>query len=163
MVYWSLQSPPMEVACDCTICRAYPYICKFTRMGFTTSLTCLLGPHILSSCRILWRNRISNPVPLHEWFFYVFDASPMALAALALSVVHAGLVLKGPGSEFPSLDRKEKKEVKKIVRQAQKDAKARGVGLFGGWTIARHVKRGKLYRRAAERNNTSCSERCCGV
>ncbi|KAF2020657.1 hypothetical protein BU24DRAFT_416336 [Aaosphaeria arxii CBS 175.79] len=64
-------------------------------------------------------NNTSNPLPYKEVYALTLDAFPMLLAALILAVVHPGLALKGPESEFPS--RKEKKEAKK-AKKAQKKA-----------------------------------------
>jgi hypothetical protein len=54
----------------------------------------------------------TNPIPYHEWYFYVFDALPMLVAFYLMNVVHPGRVLVGPESEFPRLSRKEKKAAK---------------------------------------------------
>lgn len=64
----------------------------------------------------------SNPLPYHEIYPLVLDASPMLLAMTILSIIHPGMVLKGPQSEFPS--RKEKKQMKMDKKQAKKDMKA---------------------------------------
>lgn len=50
------------------------------------------------------------------------DAAPMLLAGIILSIIHPGMVLVGPESEFPS--RKEKKAMKKANKEAKKARKA---------------------------------------
>jgi len=47
----------------------------------------------------------------------------MLLAALLLNIVHPGLVLKGPESEFPHLSRKEKKMLKQEKKAAKQQRK----------------------------------------
>jgi len=59
----------------------------------------------------------------HEFYAYVFDALPMILAALLLNIVHPGLVLKGPESEFPHVSRKEKKMLKQEKKAAKQQRK----------------------------------------
>ncbi|CAG7935435.1 unnamed protein product [Penicillium nalgiovense] len=44
----------------------------------------------------------SNPIPYHEWYMYVFDGIPMALAVLVWNVAPPGAVLQGPDAEMPS-------------------------------------------------------------
>ena len=44
----------------------------------------------------------TNPILSHEAFQLYLDALPMLLALMLLNIVHPGLVLKGPGSSFPS-------------------------------------------------------------
>ena len=83
---------------------------------------------ILISIRIIFRLvefsagvEISNPLPYNEVYALILDAFPMTLAILVLAVVHPGLALKGPESEFPS--RKERKAEKKRVKAEKKAAK----------------------------------------
>lgn len=60
----------------------------------------------------------------NEAFVYVFDATPMFLALLLLSVMHPGRILVGPQSDFPRLSRKEKKSAKqetKLLKQEMKE------------------------------------------
>jgi hypothetical protein len=67
----------------------------------------------------------SNPLPFHEWYFYVFDAAPMLLALVIMNFAHPGRILVGPGSEFPKgLSRKEKREAKRARKEEQKAEKA---------------------------------------
>jgi hypothetical protein len=63
----------------------------------------------------------SNPVLFNEVYVYVFDATPMFLALLLLSLVHPGLTLVGPDSEFPRIPRKEKKEQTKCSKKKAMD------------------------------------------
>ncbi|KAF7524461.1 hypothetical protein PCG10_005721 [Penicillium crustosum] len=44
----------------------------------------------------------SNPIPYHEWYMYVFDGIPMALAILIWNIVPPGAVLQGPDAKMPS-------------------------------------------------------------
>ena len=64
----------------------------------------------------------TNPLPFHEVYVLVLDAAPMLLAGIILSIIHPGMVLVGPESEFPS--RKEKKAMKKANKEAKKARKA---------------------------------------
>jgi hypothetical protein len=59
----------------------------------------------------------SNPLLFHEVYFYCLEATPMVLAIALLAIIHPGLGLKGPGSEFPKLTRKEKKAMKAAKKQ----------------------------------------------
>jgi hypothetical protein len=69
-----------------------------------------------------------NKLPFKEGYQYGLDAVPMSVALLILAVVHPGLALKGPESEFPS--RKEKKAEKKAVKEEKKRVKqARKMGI----------------------------------
>ncbi|KAF1811861.1 hypothetical protein P152DRAFT_377881, partial [Eremomyces bilateralis CBS 781.70] len=67
-----------------------------------------------------------NPLLSHEGFVLCLDALPMVLALLLTNVVHPGMVLRGPESEFTRLTRKEKKALKmekKEAKKARKEAK----------------------------------------
>lgn len=64
-----------------------------------------------------------NPIPFHEVYFYVLDASPMWLACVLLNIVHPGRILQGEDSEFPRLSRKQKKAAKLAKKEAKKAAK----------------------------------------
>ena len=63
----------------------------------------------------------------HEWYMYVFDATPMLLALVAFNILHPGRILRGPNSDF-SEDRKrakaEKTEKKRLKGEAQAEKKA---------------------------------------
>jgi hypothetical protein len=83
----------------------------------------------LISMRIIFRLvefsagvEVSNPLPYHEKYALALDAFPMTLAIFLLAVVHPGIALKGPESEFPS--RKERKAEKKRAKAEKKAAKA---------------------------------------
>jgi RTA1 like protein len=93
----------------------------------------------------------SNPLPHEEAYFYCLDAVPMALATGLLTAVHPGTLFRGPYSEFPSLTRKEKKEVKRVRKEAQQAAKDRGEGKFLRWRLGREIKRQETERIAAEK------------
>jgi hypothetical protein len=47
-------------------------------------------------------NDMSNPLPYHEVYAYVFDALPIFFAILVWNIVHPGRIFKGPGSVMPS-------------------------------------------------------------
>lgn len=62
-----------------------------------------------------------NQLPYKEGYALGLDAFPMALATLLLAIIHPGLVLKGPDSNFPS--RKELKAEKKANKKEKKRLK----------------------------------------
>ncbi|OAL53937.1 hypothetical protein IQ07DRAFT_629082 [Pyrenochaeta sp. DS3sAY3a] len=62
-----------------------------------------------------------NQLPFKEGYALGLDAFPMLTAVTLLAIMHPGLVLKGPESEFPS--RKERKAEKKAKKQEKKMAK----------------------------------------
>jgi hypothetical protein len=67
----------------------------------------------------------SNPLPFHEWYFYVFDATPMLFALTLMNLVHPGRILVGTGSEFPKgPSRKEKREAKRAKKDTARARKA---------------------------------------
>lgn len=65
----------------------------------------------------------SNPILTHEGYTFGLDALPMLLAAVLLNIVHPGLVLKGPDSEFPRLSRGEKKALKREKKEEKEGKK----------------------------------------
>lgn len=68
----------------------------------------------------------SNILLTNEIFPFTLDALPMALALALLAIMHPGMVLTGPDSEFPKLTRAEKKELKrqkKERKQARKQSR----------------------------------------
>jgi len=65
----------------------------------------------------------SNPILTHESYTYGLDALPMLLAVVLLNIVHPGLVLKGPESDFPRQTRKEKKATKREKKEAKEARK----------------------------------------
>lgn len=72
------------------------------------------------------RAEASNPLVGDEIYPFMLDAFPMLLALVILNVMHPGLVLRGPDSEFPGLTRAEKKALrlrKKEEKQQRKMAK----------------------------------------
>jgi len=69
---------------------------------------------------------VSNPLPYHEIYALVLDAFPMVTAITILTVLHPGMVLKGPESEFPS--RKERKLEAKQRKAEKKAQKSKGYG-----------------------------------
>jgi hypothetical protein len=74
---------------------------------------------------------VDNPLPHHEKYALALDAFPMSLAILILAIIHPGLALKGPESEFPSrkerkAEKKHHKETKKAKKEERRMAKQRG-------------------------------------
>ena len=63
-------------------------------------------------------NPSKNMLPYKEGYPLGLDAAPMLLALVILAVVHPGLALNGPESEFPS--RKETRAERKEEREAKK-------------------------------------------
>ncbi|KAJ4360552.1 uncharacterized protein N0V89_001117 [Didymosphaeria variabile] len=82
---------------------------------------------------------VDNPLPYHEKYALALDAFPMTLAILILAVIHPGLALKGPESEFPS--RKERKAEKKIIKAAKKAEKhERKMAKKGGYSSVSDIE-----------------------
>ncbi|KAM0340236.1 hypothetical protein ACHAPU_010580 [Fusarium lateritium] len=64
-----------------------------------------------------------NELLIHEEYPLCLDATPILIALVLLNVMHPGVVLRGPESEFPKLSRKEKKALKQQKKQEKKQAK----------------------------------------
>jgi RTA1 like protein len=64
----------------------------------------------------------NNPILRSENYTFVLDGFPMLLALLLLNVMHPGLVLRGPESEFAKLTRKEKKMMKQEKKKQKRMA-----------------------------------------
>ena len=81
----------------------------------------------------------------------------MILAAILLNVVHPGIVLKGPESEFPHLSRKERKmlkqEKKAAIRLHRQDSSQRApsLGRSGRLTPASKRSRTRLLCKSSNR------------
>ena len=71
----------------------------------------------------------SSKLPFIEGYALGLDAFPMFFALFLLVVIHPGMVLKGPASEFPS--RKEKKAAKKANKEEKKRIKAAAKAKLG--------------------------------
>ncbi|KAJ5780210.1 hypothetical protein N7457_005370 [Penicillium paradoxum] len=72
-------------------------------------LYALYGSLIAITVRIIYRlvefsggYSESNPIPYREWYMYVFDGIPMALAIVVWNVAPPGAVLQGPDAKIPS-------------------------------------------------------------
>ncbi|KAH7150498.1 RTA1 domain protein [Dactylonectria estremocensis] len=65
-----------------------------------------------------------NPILTHEDYALCLDALPMLFALVVLNVMHPGLVLRGPDSDFPRLSRKEKKALKAQKKEDKRQIKA---------------------------------------
>jgi len=79
-----------------------------------TLLRVLLATLVLITIRIIYRlvefsQGVSSNLTNHEAYFYVLEATPMALALILLNVWHPGMYLVGPDSEFPKKEKKAKK------------------------------------------------------
>jgi hypothetical protein len=95
---------------------------------------------VLITVRIVFRlaefsagTDVSNRLPYEEGYALGLDASMMVLAAFILAVIHPGMVLKGPESEFPSrkerkAEKKAKKAAKKAEKRERKELKRNGKG-----------------------------------
>lgn len=66
---------------------------------------------------------MNNKLVTSEYYVLMLDALPMFLALLLLLIVHPGMVLVGPESEFPRYSRKEKKEMKRQAKEEKKQRK----------------------------------------
>ena len=64
----------------------------------------------------------NSPTVKHEWFAYVFDATPMFLAFVILNIFYPGKYLQGERADF-SVEDKERKTMKKETKQQKKDEK----------------------------------------
>ncbi|PKS09264.1 hypothetical protein jhhlp_003878 [Lomentospora prolificans] len=65
-----------------------------------------------------------NPILQSEYYVFFLDGFPVFLGFLLLNIIHPGLVLRGPDSEFPRISRKEKKALKREKKEAKKQLKA---------------------------------------
>ncbi|CAI7663034.1 unnamed protein product [Penicillium glandicola] len=72
-------------------------------------LYALYGSLIAITVRVIYRlvefsagYSESNPIPYHEWYMYVFDGIPIALAIIIWNFAPPGAVLQGPDAEIPS-------------------------------------------------------------
>lgn len=75
----------------------------------------------------------TNKLVSVEAYLLGLEAAPMLLATIILAVMHPGIVLRGPESEFPKLSRAEKKQrkqerkaEKKKIRDARAEEKGEG-------------------------------------
>ncbi|KAF5022278.1 hypothetical protein F66182_5655 [Fusarium sp. NRRL 66182] len=64
-----------------------------------------------------------NDLVAREEYPLGLDAAPMLIALVLLNIMHPGVVLRGPDSEFPRLSRKEKKELKEQNKKMEKELK----------------------------------------
>ncbi|PGG96137.1 hypothetical protein GX51_07974 [Blastomyces parvus] len=83
---------------------------------------------ILITIRIIYRlveysSGVETGLATSETAFYCLEAVPMFFGFVLFNVVHPGIVLVGPESEFPKKDKKKLKEEKKQKKQDKKDAK----------------------------------------
>lgn len=69
----------------------------------------LYGSLLAISVRIIYRliefsggYSSSNPIPYQEWYMYVFDGIPMAVAIVLWNFVPPGAVIQGPDAKMPS-------------------------------------------------------------
>lgn len=75
---------------------------------------------------------VDSTITRHEWYQYVWDATPMFLASLVLNIVYPGKVLQGPRADF----RQEDKEIKMAKKEKKADKKRqkqeRKLGKYAG-------------------------------
>ncbi len=62
----------------------------------------------------------TNKLVSVEAYLLGLEAAPMLLATILLAVMHPGIVLRGPDSEFPKLSRAEKKQRKQEPKAEKK-------------------------------------------
>lgn len=61
----------------------------------------------------------SNPLPYHEVYFYVLEATPMLLAISAFAISHPGRTLVGKDSEIPKALWRQKRALKKALKRQE--------------------------------------------
>ncbi|OAX81619.1 hypothetical protein ACJ72_04041 [Emergomyces africanus] len=81
-------------------------------------LYCLYAALVLITIRIIYRlieysSGLENGLATNETAFYCLEAVPMIFAIAVFNVVHPGIALVGPESEFPKKEKKDKKKDKK--------------------------------------------------
>ena len=64
-----------------------------------------------------------NPLLTNEIYVFCLDALPVILGLILLNIIHPGLVLRGPESEFPTVSRAEKKRMKTEKKEAKRERK----------------------------------------
>ncbi|KAJ5895003.1 hypothetical protein N7495_006694 [Penicillium taxi] len=70
----------------------------------------------------------SNQVLTNEAYEYVFDATPMLLALIALNVLNPGQILQGEDAKFEKLSRGEKKQ-RKMMEKMEKQSNTNGLSV----------------------------------
>ena len=65
---------------------------------------------------------VDSSVTEHEWYTYVFDATPMLTALVVFNVLHPGMTLRGSNSDF-SEENKAIKQAKKMAKTEKKEQK----------------------------------------
>ncbi|KAG9235152.1 RTA1 domain protein [Amylocarpus encephaloides] len=98
--------------------------------GWAKLMYTVYGTLAMITVRIIFRlcefadGNVNNKLATTEVYFYVLDAVPMWLALVAWNIIHPGLVLEGPESEFPKKpSRREKNKVKRANKEAKKAMK----------------------------------------
>jgi len=81
----------------------------------------------------------SNAILTQESYPFFLDAFPMALALILLNIMHPGLVLKGPDSEFPKVSRAEKKALKQKKKEQKAEAKRQRKAAKNGFGDGNYV------------------------
>ncbi|KAH8591527.1 RTA1 domain-containing protein [Bisporella sp. PMI_857] len=81
-----------------------------TNGGWTALLYTLYASLVFVSIRIFYRlvefsagKDTSNPLPFHESYLYILEATPMFMAIMAFNIIHPGNVLRGPDAKLPGL------------------------------------------------------------
>ncbi|KAJ5373913.1 hypothetical protein N7517_005919 [Penicillium concentricum] len=79
------------------------------KLNWRRMLYALYGSLLAITVRIIYRlvefsagYHEANPIPYHEWYMYVFDGLPIALAILVWNFAPPGAVLQGPDAKMPS-------------------------------------------------------------
>lgn len=68
-------------------------------------------------------------IPRHEFFVYVFEATPMFIVLVTYAIFHPGRFLLGPESEFPKkskADKRAAKDAKALAKDEEKRNKVAG-------------------------------------
>ena len=88
-----------------------------------TALTLVMIRIIYRIVEIFMGPNENNTLLRSEIYPFMLDAFLMLLALTVLAIVHPGLVLRGPESEFPKMSRREKKTMKQQKKEEKKRAK----------------------------------------
>ena len=65
---------------------------------------------------------VTSSITTHEWYTFVFDATPMLSCLLVFNFFHPGKILRGPRCDF-SEENKQRKEEKKLKKREKGFAK----------------------------------------
>ncbi|KAL5334126.1 RTA1 like protein-domain-containing protein [Aspergillus crustosus] len=65
-------------------------------------------------------------IAVHEAFFYSLDALPIFAGLVVMAAVHPSVVLRGPGSEFPSKKKETKEKKNKDEKRRRRRSRSKG-------------------------------------